>query len=116
MIWYIMISYHIYVSYIIHDVTDDMVYHEIMYDIVYYIVYEILQQIGRIGIQRFRKVASMYRTIEIGTFPGPTLAWAIWNETEPLACPPTMPSPFMICVLVLLEHKVLAALKTFVRH
>ena len=95
MIWYIMISYHIYVYYIIHDVTDDMVYHEIMYDIVYYIVYEILQYIGRIGIPRLRKVASMYRTIEIGTFPGPTLAWAIWNETEPLACPPRMRSPFV---------------------
>ena len=77
MIWYIMTSYHIYVYYIIHDVTYDMVYHEIMYDI----VYDILRYIGRIGIPRLRKVASMYRTIEIGTFPGPTRAWAIWNET-----------------------------------
>ena len=45
-----------------------------MYDIVYDIVYEILQCIGQIGIQRLRKVASMYRTIEIGTFSGPTRA------------------------------------------
>jgi hypothetical protein len=61
-----------------------------MYDIVYDIVYEILQYIGQIGIQRLRKVASMYRTIEIGTFSGPTRAWAIWYETKPFACPPRM--------------------------
>ena len=65
MIWYIMKSYHIYVYYIIHDVTYDMVYHEIMYDIVYDIVYDILRYIGRIGIPRLRKVASMYRTIRV---------------------------------------------------
>ena len=86
-----------------------------VYDIVCDIVYEILQYIGQIGIQRLRKVASMYRTIEIGSFSGPTRAWAIWYETKPFACPPRMQSPFAF-ILVLLECKVLAALKTFVRH
>ena len=66
-----------------------------MYDIVYDIVYEILQYIGQIGIQRLRKVASMYRTIEIGTFSGPTRAWAIWYETKRFACPPRMQLPFV---------------------
>ena len=50
----------IYVYYIVYDITNDMVYHEIMSYICV--------------IQRLRKVASMYRTIEIGTFSGPTRA------------------------------------------
>ena len=89
-----------------------------MYDIVYDIVYKILQYIGRIGIPRLRKVALMYRTIEIGTFPGPTRAWAVGNlERDRTISMPTEDA-ISICVLVLrvLERKVLAALKTFVSH
>ena len=32
---------------------------------------------GRIGIPRLMKVASIYSTMEIGTFPKPTRDWAI---------------------------------------
>ena len=34
------------------------------------------QYIGRIGMPRLMKVASMYSTMEIGTLPGPTFNWA----------------------------------------
>ena len=59
-------------------------------------MYNTLPYIDLMGIQRLRKVASIYRTIEIGTIPGPTRAWDIWKESEPLACPPRMRSPFAI--------------------
>ena len=45
------------------------------------------------GIPRLMKVASMYKTMEIRTFPAPTLNWASWNEMEPLVWPPRILSP-----------------------
>jgi hypothetical protein len=48
---------------------------------------------GRIGIQRLIKVPSIYSTIEIGAFPGPTSICASWNVREPFASHARIRSP-----------------------
>ena len=106
-----MISYMIYWNTCYDIIYEGLIYMlwyhtTTTYDIIYYIIAcynEIIydgniishmnsQYMGRIGIPRLMKVASIYSTMEIGTLPGPTRDWAIWKDTDPLAWPPRMRS------------------------
>ena len=77
---------------IVHDFVIYMIRYRILHEwVVCYIVYSIYdivydiydiscissQYMGRIGIPRLMKVASIYSTMEMGTLPGPTRDWAI---------------------------------------
>ena len=115
---------------------------QFIYEFIYEWIY--LQLIGRIGIPLLMKVASMYNTMEIGTFPAPILFWANWNEMEPFAWLPRILSakymyeliyewtyeirsdwdknvnqicsaPVTIQILILFESKMLTSVQSFIR-
>ncbi len=65
-----------------------MIY-DIMYDISRNSLY-----MGRMGMPCLMYVASMYRTMDIGTVPGPTRSCASSKVSDPLASPPNTRSPF----------------------